>query len=470
MSPIVGIVQDEEMSYDIHPPFKPPKIYPEFPLEDGEVDEKNSVYAGVRNLFVLLDLDKENHATPQWNPLGKIIKPGDSVVLKPNFVICENELNPEVGTDCLLTHASVLRPIIDYCLIALAGKGKITIADAPYRCTDFEKVLEKTRTAELVSYYKEEQNIDIEVINIMPEQRIEKDGKIVFQKMLPGDPRGSVVVKLGAESMLEPITTKESKFYYRDESEPGNHHRKGFHEYSISKTVLEADALISVPKLKTHGKTGVTLALKNMVGIVAEKAWLPHYRLGPPPEGDEMPSEMYCDVQKRRGIASKIKKVPILGHILRAYFSIRNQLRKKGVAKEDCSVRNGEWPGNDTVWRTIYDLNRIVSFADKKGKIKNSKQRNLMVIVDGVVGGEGYGPLSNTPVSSKVIFGGFDPIAIEYTGADLMGIDPQRITTLKNLTQHRKPFFGEKNPEKIEKKTNCEIKTINFKLSPAWIE
>ncbi len=42
----------------------------------------------------------------------------------------------------------------------------------------------------------------------------------------------------------------------------------GLRELWLPRTVLEADFLVSMPKIKTHHWSGVTLAMKNMFGIV----------------------------------------------------------------------------------------------------------------------------------------------------------------------------------------------------------
>ena len=60
----------------------------------------------------------------------------------------------------------------------------------------------------------------------------------------------------------------------------------------ISRTALQSDVFINLPKLKTHKKVGVTLNLKNLVGINGNKNWLPHYAIGSPEEnGDQFPSK-----------------------------------------------------------------------------------------------------------------------------------------------------------------------------------
>ena len=53
---------------------------------------------------------------------------------------------------------------------------------------------------------------------------------------------------------------------------------------------------------------------------------------------------------------------------------------------------SGNWHGNDTIWRTIVDLNKILFFSKKDGFLSNEIQRKYFAIVDGIIGGEGNGP------------------------------------------------------------------------------
>ncbi len=73
--------------------------------------------------------------------------------------------------------------------------------------------------------------------------------------------------------------------YY--ENVMGYFHNERHHIYSVPNTVLNADVVISVAKLKTHRKGGVTLSLKNAVGITNEKRGLPHHRAGSPRLGGD---------------------------------------------------------------------------------------------------------------------------------------------------------------------------------------
>ena len=79
-------------------------------------------------------------------------------------------------------------------------------------------------------------------------------------------------------------------------------HDKENHVYSISKSVLNADVIINLPKLKTHRLAGISVALKNIVGITASKKCLPHYSSGSKEEnGDE-----YIKKSFRKSILSKL--------------------------------------------------------------------------------------------------------------------------------------------------------------------
>ena len=111
-----------------------------------------------------------------------------------------------------------------------------------------------------------------------------------MDKMSPsGDPLGNVRIDLGKNSFLSEHDGKGKRYYdaFYDIDETNIHHANGIHEYLISKTTIECDAFISLPKLKTHKKAGVTLNLKGLVGINADKNWLPHCTLaGPEDSGD----------------------------------------------------------------------------------------------------------------------------------------------------------------------------------------
>jgi len=127
----------------------------------------------------------------------------------------------------------------------------------------------------------------------------------------------------------------------------------GMKQLWLPRTVLTADFLVSMPKVKTHHWSGVTLAMKNMFGVV------PGARYGWP----------------------------------------KNILHWKGIQE------------------SILDLCATVPIH--------------FVIADGIVALEGNGPLNGTPRPLGRIVLADDPVAADATCAQLMGLDPDRITHIR---------------------------------------
>ena len=239
--------------YPSNPPYSPGINWPEYSrICDAAGEEPNDVYSLIRESFRFLKLDERNYGSPLWNPLKEIILPGDTVLIKPNFGRDFRESDPNDG-DCLITHGSVIRAVIDYVFLALGGDGRIVIADAPQNDADFSKISKITGLESICMHYKKKVNFPIEVIDLRQETAKKIDGVIVGHTPLRGDPSGYVKVNLGERSVFAEIESFCNKLYGAEyeRSEIVAHHTGGKHEYLISKTILEADCLISIPKLKT---------------------------------------------------------------------------------------------------------------------------------------------------------------------------------------------------------------------------
>ncbi len=59
--------------------------YPEYKWDDISTEE-NHVYDMIRTMLYRYGLDVKNYGKASWNPFGAIIKKGDTVVIKPNWV------------------------------------------------------------------------------------------------------------------------------------------------------------------------------------------------------------------------------------------------------------------------------------------------------------------------------------------------------------------------------------------------
>ncbi len=432
-------------SYVASVPFSPAQAFPEYAAIAGDAGASpNEVYACVREAFRLLGLDKERFGTPLWNPLGEVIKPGDTVVLKPNFVRDFRESSPD-DADCLITHGSVIRAVLDYALIALGRKGRLVVCDAPQNDADFEGVRRIVHLDAIKDFYHRVVGFPLETYDLRPECARKIDGVIVDHVALPGDPAGYTKVNLASHSSFDEIGEKCRQLYGAeyDRDELVRHHSGGLHEYLISSTLLQADCVISVPKLKTHKKTGLTANLKNLVGINGNKNWLPHHREGTPSQGGDQFADDRLLHRAERSLVAVFKRVfPLLGP-LRSSVAGPIKGLGKGVFGDtnQGTVRSGNWYGNDTTWRMVIDLNRILLYADAEGRLHDAPVRRFLSVVDSIIGGEGNGPLDPKPHPAGVIFAGFNPLAVDLACARLMGFDHRRIPALfRSLRPHPLPL------------------------------
>lgn len=118
-----------------------------------------------------------------------------------------------------------------------------------------------------------------------------------------------------------------------------------YDKVNVPGSLVEADAFISVPKLKTHCQTGITVGMKAMQGV----------------------------------------------------FSV----------EEKVDYHNEAFP-----WK-IVDMLRAV--------------RPTLTLVDGLIAGQGYGPIYTEPIQMNVVLASTDVVAIDAVAAAIMGFDPFEI-------------------------------------------
>jgi hypothetical protein len=319
--------------------------------------------------------------------------------------------------------------------IALQGRGRIIIADAPQNDADFEAIRRIAGLDEIRDLYHRHAGFQVEVCDLRPEKATKIDGVIVGHEPLPGDPAGYVKVNLGRLSMFAEVNHLCHLLYGSeyDTDEVRRHHHNDVHEYLISRTILAADAVISLPKLKTHKKTGITVNLKNMVGINGNKNWLPHYREGTPSRGGDQYADDAMKHRLERYIVQQFKWLfPRLGCLRPAIARSAKALGKRLFGDTDGqTIRSGNWYGNDTTWRMVLDLNRILLYVDSDGKHRDRPVRRYFSVVDGIVAGEGNGPLDPTPNSAGWVIAGQNPLAVDSTCANAMGFDYRHLPLLE---------------------------------------
>lgn len=414
-------------------PFHPSETYPEWGGKMPLAREANPVYGLVRDCIRHLGLDAEHQETAEWNPFGEFITPGDRVLIKPNLVLHFNGSGADVRA--VTTHGSVIRPVLDYVVLALKGKGHIIVGDAPQANGHFDEIVSQNGLREVVTWYQV-QGISIELLDFR--KNCYPDGtRGGIRKDLQGDPNGYVLVDLGERSFFAQEAHLDRLYGSDfDRSFIVDKHKEG-HRYLLSGAVLQADVIISMPKLKTHRKTGVTINCKNMVGANGDKNYLPHYRVGNASQGgDEYPPTLPMIVKLcyrwdrfsrdyiliRNTVSSRL-----LYRMLNKPFALMQKLYRKWTGAE-LMAGHGDWYGNDTTWRMCLDLNQIVLFADRDGCLHDIPQRKYFCLVDGVMAGEADGPLSPTPKNvGYVSCGAGKPFAADFVAMYQMGFDPAKL-------------------------------------------
>ena len=427
----VGISRTDPSYRGLAIPWGPGKPYPELAsLLPAQAGPPNHVYAAVRASLRALGLDAGRFGTPDWNPLGDLVRRGGRIVVKPNFI---RHWNPMPGgtVESVITHGSVLRAVLDYAWLAAGPEGSVEVAEAPQHDCDFGEIRRLTGLDAIAHFYEEALGVELAVIDLRREAVTYRDAVIAERQALPGDPRGYRLVDLGPHSSFHGSGLDPRRFRGADyDSRPTTeHHQGGKHEYLLSETVLSADLVVNLPKLKTHKKTGVTLALKNFVGINGDKNLLPHHSAGPPSAGgDEFPSGSWLD--SARGRAVEIGR-----RLLRRGMGtglIRAARRVENATRGEAFIRSGNWHGNQTTWRMCLDLNRVVYYSDAAGEHWDAPEpvRRVLTLIDGIVAGEGEGPLAPTDRPLGAILAATDPLALDLACVRLMGFDEQRIPKL----------------------------------------
>jgi uncharacterized protein (DUF362 family) len=440
----VAVVRSAGKEYAAQAPFHPPESYTEFAKLPGQKkgDPANHVFAAVRESLRLLGLDRDHFGTADWNPLAGLVRPGDRVVVKPNWVSECHELND--SWEQIITHGSVLRAVIDYVQLALAGNGAISLADGPMLGSDFAEICRRTGAEAIRTHYASAPGaVPIELLDLRS-MFFETQGQVVIRRhALPGDPRGAVAVNLAHKSALFGFKG-EGRYYGADydTDEVNRHHQGETQEYQLSGTAMNCDVIIDVPKLKSHHKVGVTMALKGVVGLNCGRNWLPHRTQGTPQQG----GDQFASSGARQRLESRLVrmferaslKFPRLAPQL---YRVAKKAGKLVFGRTHQTIRGGGWHGNDTLWRMVHDINRCLLFADGAGRLHESPTRRRFVVIDGVVAGQGLGPVQADPIPCGVIIAGQSPLAVDIVGAELMGFDHTQIPMLvEALRPHPLPI------------------------------
>jgi uncharacterized protein (DUF362 family) len=399
----------------------------------------SAVRRSLQSLWRLMGTNPEN---PFQEYLGK----GDTAVIKPNWVLERNYSGSSI--ECLITHSSLIQCVMEWCAIAMDGEGRVIVGDCPIQGCNFDALLQANGMHDVVrSLQQSYPKIDFEVadwrLTVFAGHGKIKSDEACGHKLLHGHganvSQHYTVLDAGEESFLEEIADYSDRF--RVTMYPPSllraHHCQGQHQYLVRNEVLDADLLVNMPKMKTHEKAGLTGALKNMVGVNGHKEFLPHHIKGSYFSGgdsfcqdnrfvawaedvyDRLWENYYALPKSRRWLMGK------------AYAALRAAGRLTGGDR----IKPGSWSGNETIWRMTLDLNELLYFGKRR-------PRHILNIVDGIIAGQGNGPLSPSPKPLGMIFVGENPAHVDAALAKVMGYNVARIPSVYHAVYHRKSGFG----------------------------
>jgi uncharacterized protein (DUF362 family) len=283
------------------------------------------------------------------------------------------------------THPAFLRPIIDYVYKACGRRGRILLAEGPWAAGVFDRLVVATGIQAMVDH--------LAAVHGVP---------VVLEDLNKARRETTPLVDLRSASDLR----KVDRVWYdahgevmQEEDDPG------VGRYRVARSALEADVIICVPKAKVHCSGGVTLAMKNIIGIIP--AWD-----GPYERAALKDCAHTSDVDQAAGA-------------------------------------RGMYLENDTIWRSMADLNRILLYADAQGMLRTGRQRRYLAIVDGIVAGEEsqYNPRPY-PLNTVVI--GSDPVTVDAVTARCMGFDPRLLKSVTKAAARSDFPLGHAHPSQIK--------------------
>lgn len=405
----------------------------------------------LRTLLRDANLDSSRYGTVEWNPLGALIQPGDRVLLKPNWVVDRTELADE-SVECVVTHRTVIEAVLHY--VVKAQPLQIVVGDAPIQRCDFANLRSVCGIDDMCMRFKS-MGHDIQIRDF----RLTRSEGLYRKKVrLEFDPDDYCLFDLGDRSWLAPVTEESTEFRVTnyDPDILRTHHQPGRHQYLVARGVMDADVVINLPKLKTHSKAGISGALKNMVGINGLKEYLPHHRKG----GSDSGGDCYSGARRLKDLAEESldranrAREPLLRYLHTHVAGMALRL-DAAVFGGDRNLE-GSWYGNDTVWRTCLDLQRIVHYGTSVCQMSPVRQRRIVTVTDGVIAGDGDGPLVPRPVPLGVMTLGVNVAAIEWVHCLLMGFDPRTLPLVTGAFQNGDWPLADFGPSDIEVSVNGE--------------
>ena len=350
----------------------------------------------------------------------KEIRARKKILLKPNWVYHNTNKTDEL---CLITNPNFVLAVLEFVL--QLKPASVVIGDSPIQSCSWN-LLHSTAFLLKIRELQEINSISIDIVDFRNEKWEQK-------KTLQKNCRNKsdyILYDLTTDSLLEPLSLQNKRFRVGDydPEETMKNHNMGTHKYLVAREVIDADVVINLPKLKTHQKAGVTNGLKNYVGTIGEKAYLAHHSSNLSKSG----GDCYPGNNFFRKAAEYFSDVSFKykGTGFYYLFHYMSSIIWRLAPESDYANLGGAWYGNDTVWRMVLDINKIISYGTLKGEISNTSQRKLIIISDAIIAGQGDGPLKPVPLAMGMVAISNNDMFLDFVMAILMGFDSRKIPLL----------------------------------------
>lgn len=383
------------------------------------------------------------------------------VLLKPNLVKQNDNPWDEI---CLFTHPNLILAILT--VILECSPKSIIVGDAPIQDCHWEKMLHQgfyDDVLELSKHY----NVPISIRDFR--KVIFDSSTNEFGKSKRTD-EDYLIFDVGDKSWLEPITDENIKFRVTnyDPARMKLSHAQGMHRYCVAKEIFQSDIVITMPKTKTHRMACLTNSLKILVGMNGDKDYLPHHRIGSKSQGGDCYksfsiyrtcSEWLLDFSNRH-------RGEFIYRVARKLSSILWSLSKPN---DEVSVNAG-WFGNDTVWRMVMDLNYIAHYGKPDGTLADIPQRVMYTLCDGIVGGQGSGPLQPDPLALGILSFSNDPYLMDEVMGYIFSLELEKVPLLNEAKRLNAPKEKEYwlNGNQVSLDDIKALKT-DVILAPGWV-
>jgi uncharacterized protein (DUF362 family) len=109
------------------------------------------------------------------------------------------------------------------------------------------------------------------------------------------------------------------------------------------------------------------------------------------------------------------------------------------------------------------DLNRCLYYSDANGAHFDAAApvRRVLTVIDGVVAGEGEGPLAPLDVPLGAVLAATDPVALDLAAVRLMGFDERRLPKVwEPIRDTGLRITAVRSPADVE---ICEVDPIDFR-------